>query len=545
MSKIYVTGHRNPDMDSICSAYVYANLKNKTDSENEYIPVRLGSANSNVKSLFSRLSLPLPDTLKDVKPKVRDVVRTPDFTLTSDCPVYSMIDLFAKEKITVLPVFDSRGGYLDLLSGDDINRFFLRENQGKRVDYTLSEENIAKVVPGYFKKYGECNFLVAPFMVGAMEYDVFRSRLEKCEGKPILVVGYRKRHINEAIRQNLPGIILTGIDDPDSLEIDFSTYNGFIYISELDTAETLRALRLASPIYGLLKEKSEVPKIQADMLFDDAKQMLMNSEFRGLSVFEGDEWIGFVTRRCFLNKPRAKVILMDHNEIEQSVIGIEEADIVEIIDHHRLSPPRMRNPIYICSEPLGSTCTIVYEQYKKLGVELEPKLAEVLLSGVISDTVMLKSPTTTSYDRHVVDKLCDKASIKDLNEFSQRLFASGSALAGQNPTKVIGSDLKRYYEYGVRFAIGQVEVTNLIEIQNLQEIYHVALDRECSALNLDWAMLLITDILTDTSLLFTTGYERESRFLYEKTAKNTYLLPGVLSRKKQLLPEVLRVLEDQ
>lgn len=545
MSKIYVTGHRNPDMDSICSAYVYANLKNKTDSENEYIPVRLGSANSNVKSLFSRLSLPLPDTLKDVKPKVRDVVRTPDFTLTSDCPVYSMIDLFAKEKITVLPVFDSRGGYLDLLSGDDINRFFLRENQGKRVDYTLSEENIAKVVPGYFKKYGECNFLVAPFMVGAMEYDVFRSRLEKCEGKPILVVGYRKRHINEAIRQNLPGIILTGIDDPDSLEIDFSTYNGFIYISELDTAETLRALRLASPIYGLLKEKSEVPKIQADMLFDDAKQMLMNSEFRGLSVFEGDEWIGFVTRRCFLNKPRAKVILMDHNEIEQSVIGIEEADIVEIIDHHRLSPPRMRNPIYICSEPLGSTCTIVYEQYKKLGVELEPKLAEVLLSGVISDTVMLKSPTTTSYDRHVVDKLCDKASIKDLNEFSQRLFASGSALAGQNPTKVIESDLKRYYEYGVRFAIGQVEVTNLIEIQNLQEIYHVALDRECSALNLDWAMLLITDILTDTSLLFTTGYERESRFLYEKTAKNTYLLPGVLSRKKQLLPEVLRVLEDQ
>lgn len=545
MSKIYVTGHRNPDMDSICSAYVYANLKNKTDSENEYIPVRLGSANSNVKSLFSRLSLPLPDTLKDVKPKVRDVVRTPDFTLTSDCPVYSMIDLFAKEKITVLPVFDSRGGYLDLLSGDDINRFFLRENQGKRVDYTLSEENIAKVVPGYFKKYGECNFLVAPFMVGAMEYDVFRSRLEKCEGKPILVVGYRKRHINEAIRQNLPGIILTGIDDPDSLEIDFSTYNGFIYISELDTAETLRALRLASPIYGLLKEKSEVPKIQADMLFDDAKQMLMNSEFRGLSVFEGDEWIGFVTRRCFLNKPRAKVILMDHNEIEQSVIGIEEADIVEIIDHHRLSPPRMRNPIYICSEPLGSTCTIVYEQYKKLGVELEPKLAEVLLSGVISDTVMLKSPTTTSYDRHVVDKLCDKASIKDLNEFSQKLFASGSALAGQNPTKVIESDLKRYYEYGVRFAIGQVEVTNLIEIQNLQEIYHVALDRECSALNLDWAMLLITDILTDTSLLFTTGYERESRFLYEKTAKNTYLLPGVLSRKKQLLPEVLRVLEDQ
>ncbi len=544
MSRIYVTGHRNPDMDSICSAFVYAALKNRVDSENEYIPVRLGSANSNVKSLFSRLSLPLPDTLKDVKPKVGDVVRKPEFTLTSDAPVYSMIDLFAKEKITVLPVFDSRGGYLDLLSADDINRFFLRENHDKRVDYTLSEENIAKVVPGYFRKYGEGNFLIAPFMVGAMEFDVFRSRLEKCTTKPVLVVGLRRRHIEEAMKQDLPGIVLTGIDDPDSLDIDFSAYNGFVYISELDTAETIRALRLASPIYGLLRDKSEVPKVQADMLFDDAKQMLMNSEVRGISVFDGDDWIGFVTRRCFLNKPKAKLILMDHNEIEQSVIGIEDADIVEIIDHHRLSPPRMRNPIYICSEPLGSTCTIVYEQYKKLGVAIDQKMAEVLLSGIISDTVMLKSPTTTAYDRHVVEKLCQKAGIEDLNDFSQKLFASGSALAGQNPTKVIESDLKRYYEFGVRFAIGQVEVTNLIEIQNLQEIYHMALDRECAALNLDWAMLLITDILTDTSLLFTTGYDKESRFLYEKTGKNTYLLPGVLSRKKQLLPEVLRVLED-
>ncbi len=546
MSRIFVTGHRNPDMDSICSAYVYAYLKNKADKENEYIPVRLGSANSNAKALFSRLNIPLPEVLKDVKPTVRDVVRKPEYTLTSDSPVYDLVNLFAKNKITVLPVFDSRGGYLDLLSGDDINRFFLKENQEQesRLDYTLSEENIAKVVPGHFLKYGEGNFLIAPFMVGAMEFDVFKSRLDKCQRKPVLVIGLRERHIEEAVSRDLPGIVLTGIDNPDSLNIDFSSYNGFVYISELDTAETLRALRLASPLYGLLKEKSSVPKIQADMLFDDAKLMLMNSEQRGLSVFEGDEFIGFVTRRCFLSKPRAKLILMDHNEAEQSVIGIEEADVVEIIDHHRLSPPRMKNPIYICSEPLGSTCTIVYEQYKKLGITIDPKRAEVLLSGVISDTVMLKSPTTTDYDRHVVEKLCQRAAIEDLNDFSAKLFSSSSALAGQNPTKVIESDLKRYYEYGVRFAIGQVEVTNLVEIQNLQEIYHMALDRECAALNLDWAMLLITDILTDTSLLFTTGYGKESRFLYEKTGKNTYLLPGVLSRKKQLLPEVLRVLED-
>ena len=544
MSVVYVTGHRNPDMDSICSAYAYAYLKNLIDQNNQYVPVRLGSANKNVKALFSRLGIELPTVLKDVKPRVREVIKTPRFTVRETDPLYSVIDIFTKHRPTVLPVFDDNDNYVNLLTSDDINAFFLRENNGSRLVYSITEENIEKVIPGKFiKKSGKT--VDAPVMVGAMEFDQFEKRLTAISQKPVLVTGLRDRVIRRALKEGIPGLVITGLGDPEDLfGFNFADFNGFIYLSELDTAATIRYLRLSNTVKTILNSDRASQSIQADMLFDDAKDLLINSDERGYSVFDGDKWIGFVTRRCLLNKPKQKIILVDHNEIDQSVLGIEDAEIVEIIDHHRLAPPRMRNPIYICSEPLGSTCTIVYEQFKKYGLKPDPKRAEVLLSGLFADTVMLKSPTATSYDRHVAEKLAQRAGVEDMHKFAQDLFSSASSLAEQDPMKVVEADLKKYFEAGCRFAIGQVEVTNLVEIDSLKEKYIAAVEKERVISNLDWCMLLVTDVINDESVLITTGHDKESRFYWEKKSDNYYSLPGILSRKKQLLPEVLRILED-
>ena len=192
MSVVYVTGHRNPDMDSICSAYAYAYLKNLVDTENQYVPVRLGSANKNAKALFSRLNLELPAVLKDVKPRVKEVIRKPRFTVTESDPLYSVIDIFTKYRPTVLPVFDDNGKYVNLLTSDDINAFFLRENNGSRLVYSMTEENIEKVIPGRFiKKAGKT--VDAPVMVGAMEFEQFEKRLTSISSKPVLVTGLRDR----------------------------------------------------------------------------------------------------------------------------------------------------------------------------------------------------------------------------------------------------------------------------------------------------------------------------------------------------------------
>lgn len=545
MSVIYVTGHRNPDMDSICSAYSYAYLKNLVDKDNEYIPVRLGSVNKNVKDLFNRLDIPIPEMLKDVKARVKDVVKTPKFSVRKNDPIYKVIDIFAKHKPTVLPIYDEEGHYVDLITSDDINAFFLAENNEGRFCYTITEENVEKVIPGRFLKKSGKESINAPLIVGAMEIEQFEKRLAALDLKPVLVTGLRDRHIRKALREGIPGLIIIGISDPEELfGFDFSSFPGFIYLSDLDTADTLRYLRLSTAVKDIVDIENVATEIPSDTLFDEAKYILSNSDERGLSVFESDQWIGYVTRRCFLNKPMQKMILVDHNEVDQSVPGIEDTEIVEIIDHHRLAPPRMRNPIYIFSEPLGSTCTIVYEQFKKHGIPIDKKRAEILLSGIISDTVMLKSPTATSVDRFIVDDLCKIAGVENLQSFSQILFSSGAILADQNPFAVIKSDQKKYQEHGCSFAIGQVEVTSLLEIENLRDTYLEAIENDMNSNGLDWCMLLVTDVIHDTSVLLTTGNDKESRFFWEKLSDRCYLLPGILSRKKQLLPEILRILEE-
>ncbi len=531
-------------MDSVCAAYSYAVLKNKIDSSNEYIPVMLGPANGNTKNAFARMGIELPQFLRDVRPRVKEVQRKPVNTISSSDPLYLLMDIFQRRRPSVVPVIDD-GVYKGLLTADDINGFFLRENSGViRQRYLLSEENIERVIEGEYLKRGNAVEIRAPYMIGAMEYQVYLSRLERLVDKPVLVIGYRKKHILAAIENQLPGIVITGVSDPSRMDIDFSSFKGFVYLSYLDTAETLRLLKLSTPVSDIIPEEDPEMNIEASMLFDDAKKKLQESGYRGLSVFDKGEWTGFVTRRCFLDKPKQRLILVDHNEAEQSVQGIEDAEISEILDHHRLAPPRMRTPIYIVSEPLGSTCTIIYEQFKKWGVEIDPLTARVLLSGLTADTVILKSPTTTSYDEHVARRLCEISGIGDYEEFGRSLFSDGTSLAERDPERVILSDMKSYTEKGVRFAIGQVEVMSLMEVPDIKTRYLEELEKVREEKALDWCMLLISDVIKGNSILLTTPFERCSHLIYEKIDENTYSLPGVLSRKKQLLPEILRILEE-
>ncbi len=529
-------------MDSVCSAWAYSILKNKLDDGNIYKPIMLGAANSNTKQFFVSNSLDLPDFMHDAKPRVGEVKKSPTYSMTSSDPIYLLMDLYSRMRPTVVPVIDN-GEYRCLLSSDDINNFFLRESRhGERMSYTLSEENIGRVIKGTFLKHGSGKDVKAPYMVGAMEYGVFLSRLDKCQIKPVLIIGDRRKHLEAAISRSLPGIVLTGIERLDEFDFDFSSFSGFVYVSAMDTAETLRLMRLSTPLSDIMQ--SEDVKLDSDMLFDDAKKTLQESEYRGLSVYTDGKWSGFVTRRCFLDKPRKRFILVDHNEIEQSVPGIEDGEIVEILDHHRLAAPRMRTPIYICSEPLGSTCTIVYEQFRKWGVDIDAMTAKVLLAGLVSDTVMLKSPTTTDYDRHVAEKLSVIAGV-DIGRFSEELFSNDISLAEKDAESIIRSDMKTYKEGKTSFAIGQVEVTNIQEADGIKDKYIEALEAVRARGGLDWCMLLITDVIRGSSVLLTTDYPLVQKLAYEKISDGMLSLPGVLSRKKQLLPEILRVISGE
>lgn len=543
MDKTIVTGHRNPDMDSITSAYAYAELKNLTDPDNKYIAACLGPLNVKAKKLFEQLELTPPQFVADVKTRVRDIKRTPTLVVDPDSPVYELMNMYYSTNPSVVPIMKD-GVYYGLLSVDDINRYFLRENRNQRPEYNIRVDNIPKVMRGSFMKKGERPSFHAPIMVGAMHFELFKEHILNCQQKPLLVVGARKDHIKEAIKMELPGLILTGIKE-DSLEgIDFSKYNGMVFISYEETAEALRLLRLSISVIDLLKKENQ-KSIPESMLFDEAKQILNDGGLRGLSVVdENGKWTGFVTRRCFLDRPRQKLILVDHNEADQSVIGIEDGEIVEIVDHHRLDAPKTRNPIYIHSEPVGSTCTIVSELYERFNVSIAPPIAKILLSGLVADTVMLKSPTTTVVDKMIAEKLIKAAQIEDFNVFCENLFSSEFSLKNQSPDAIIRADFKRYVEGDMKFGIGQVEVTSLSDILDLSSIYLDALKNENKALFLDFSMLLVTDVIAGSSILLCTAFNKSYRLVYEKLSEGVYNLAGVLSRKKQLLPEIIRVLND-
>lgn len=541
MAQIYVSGHRNPDMDSIASAIAYSRLKNILDGENQYVPIALGPLNVQSKAVLEGLGIPSPLFVKDVFSRVCSVYRKPTMVLDPADPVYELVNMYNQNNPSVVTIMDG-DEFRGLLSIDEINRYFLRENTGQRPVYDILLKNIPRVIKGFFLKKGRQEMIHAAIMVGAMDYKVFCRRLSECGTKPVLVVGNRLDHIKAALDAGLPGLILTGMSEDGLQQIDLSRYDGFVYVSHEDTAETIRLLRLSVAVDTLLVHKNTL-RITDDMLFETAKGILAESEERGLPVYshESGEYIGFITRRCFLNMPRQKIILVDHNEAMQSVPGLEDAEIVEILDHHRLDAPKTRNPISIIASPVGSTCTIVYDLYQRHSADLDEPTARLLLAGISSDTVMLKSPTATSLDMHAVSEICSAFSI-DYDAFCRELFSNGSSLSSLDPAKAVSSDFKIYSECAVRFGIGQVEVTTFSDLSDVRDRYLAALESLKKAEKLEWTMLLVTNVMSEESMLIATEYKKNYKLLYEEREKGVYYLPGVLSRKKQLLPEIIRVL---
>lgn len=533
MSKIYITGHRNPDLDSLCAATAYANLKNLVDTENKYIPIRCSHVSDSVRKQMETMEIRLPYYKKDVYPKVRDVMMESKSKLQADDPIYMLVKEYSTDKPSVVPVFEGED-FKGLLSVDDITSWFLHDNQEKRPVYRFAVDSVVKVTHGHLIQKGKSNEIEGSLLVGAATFETFKEVVDKIPSS-IVVTGTRLEHLKYVVEKQVPAIIITsGGDKPD---IDFSNYEGAVIITELGTEDTLRRLRLAESVGSMMISETET--IEADDLFSDAKAIFMTSHTRGLAVMDKGEFIGYVTRRCFLETPKNNVIMVDHNEPAQSVKGIESANVVEIIDHHRLDAVSTALPIFIAAEPLGSTCTIVYQQYLRHGIMPDQEMAKVLLTGIIADTLILRSPTTTASDISTAESLARLAKVPSIDEFGEKLFSITDNLATQDPEKMILSDFKTYDSGGVRMGVGQCEVTTLTNIDEYAERYLEKLNHIAGAQGLDWTLLMVTDVLREMSILLTSDYKANRDLPYAKIKDGMYNMPGVMSRKKQLLPTLL------
>ena len=535
MSKIYITGHRNPDLDSLCSASAYARLKNLTDPDNEYIAIHCSPVSDSVRSQMEEMDLEIPEYLKDVRPKIKDVMLTTPGRLQGSAPIFDLIKTYNTDKPSVVPIYEGER-FKGLLSVDDITGWFLADNQEEIPTYEFSIDNILKVIPSTLIKRGKEDVIRGSLAVGAASFETFTCFIDDI-GECILVTGARKEHIEYAMSKQIPAIIITAAEE--APDMDFSTYEGTVIMTELGTAETIRRVRMAEAVELMMQQKTET--IGIEDLFADGRSIFINSHTRGLAVMDGDEFAGFVTRRCFLIQPQYNVIMVDHNEPAQSIEGIETANVLEIIDHHRLDSVSTKMPIFIDAEPLGSTCTIVYQQYIRHGIMPDQYAARLMLTGLISDTLILRSPTTTASDISTAEMLARLAKIPSIEEFGEKLFSITDNLEIQEPEEMIMSDFKKYESGGVRMGIGQCEVTTLSNVGAYADKYLEALETIRNREGLDWTLLMITDVLREKSVLLATDHRYNRDLPYKSRKKQVYNMPGVMSRKKQLLPALISI----
>jgi len=542
MNEVLVIGHKNPDTDSVCSAFAYAALKRTLESSQGYTAARCGNLNKQTRYIFDKFEITPPKFVKDVYPKVEDLMESPGHRVTANTPLMQVLKNSEAFKVRSTPVVDDQDHLIGMINLLDLTHFFLQGTGEERPEYLIRPNNLDAVLKGHCVQTGTKEEFTGTVIAGAMSSERFNQRLDEMVAEQsVFVVGNRPDLVQEAIKRDIPVLILTGADAED-LADHLNGYQGWVFVSEDDTADTLRKVALSVPAKAVM---SQTPSVLKEQYLDEAKDLMDSGEWLSLPVVdEPGKLTGVLSKGDLVKKEPRKLILMDHNEMVQAVDGAEGAEILEIIDHHRLGTIRTKNPVHFFAKPVGSTCTLVYQQYKISGEPLSKEVASLLLCGVLTDTVILKSPTATPADKQAIDELSTIAG-QDYQALGIELFSATDSMKSREPLDVINTDFKVFQDFGVQFGIGQVEVVTLEDLPEVEEKLLAGLEEVRSGRELTLTMLLVTDIIKETSVLLTTEHNGFAKHTsYSKLRTQAFDLPNVLSRKKQLLPEVLRVFEE-
>jgi len=542
--KIFVVGHRNPDSDSICSAIAYAELRRQQGLAGVRA-ARAGTINYQTQFVLDHLGVEVPQLLADVHPRIRDVVTEEVISIHQSAPVSQAIELYHQHRIRMLPVIDDNRQAKGLLLLKQLTEYFLVPAEPEKLRRIRASLSSIQSCLG-----ATAQNLLNPeqiedldLHVGARREASFSRWVEEIiPAKTILITGDRPGIQRLAIAAGVRLLIISGgVPIDEELLVIARQNNVSILVSHFDTANCVWLTRLASPV-GLLAE-TDFLVARSNDLIEDLRLKLTYGKQSGAIVCSSDGQVeGIVTKSHLLKKSPVKLILVDHNELAQAVPGADKVEILEVIDHHRLGNFHTDLPIRFINQPLGSTCSLVSTLYQQTGIDPQQKIAGLLLAGLLSDTVILKSPTTTEIDRQLVPWL-EKLSGLDHREFGSKLFAAGSPMASGAPArKLIFTDFKEYRVGDYLLGLGQVEVVNFHTFYKRQDELMAELQKVKKEKGYELAALLVTDIVLENSLLLTAG-PSELPFVigYPLETENIYRLKGVLSRKKQLVPHLLKV----
>jgi manganese-dependent inorganic pyrophosphatase len=542
--KIYVIGHKNPDTDSIASAIAYAELKKRQGVTNVHAAMA-GEPNPQTRYILERLGIEAPLFLPDVHPKVRDILKRQTVTASASMTLKEVLELFHRHTIRVLPVVDEDKTPIGLVSLLKLSEKYLVAGTDRKRGVDTSQRSLAECLNGVFLTGSATDDVEhLHLFIGAMIEDSFSKRIEGYDPETLLVMtGDRPSIQQAAIERGVRILVITGgFMVNDELKAAARAAGTSIISTTHDTATAAWLARLSTPLSCYVEPKFE--KVGVAEPLEHLRLKLLHSGESAVVVVEEDGSIaGIATKSSLLSPIPYALILMDHNELAQAVPGAESVDIIEVIDHHKLGNSPTDQPITFMAAPVGSTCTLVASLYRERGIQPEQKIAALLLAGILSDTVILKSPTTTARDREIVVWL-ERFAELDHATFGREIFSSCSGFSAYGtPEKAIRSDFKSFNAAETLFGIGQVEVVGFDEFYELKEKLREALKRVKEQDRLALAGLMITDIYTETSLFLVEGKNELAHVMgYTQLEPHLYELKGVMSRKKQMVPHLLKVL---
>lgn len=542
--KILVIGHKNPDTDSICSAIAYAELKNKL-SEDVHIPKRAGDLTDETKYVLEKFHIETPGYIQDVGTQVRDI----DIRKTEGVPSHISLKkawgLMRDLKVATLPV--TSGKRLEgLIAVKDIAtaNMDIYDNRILATAKT-SYKNIIETLDGAMI-VGDENDVVedGKILIAASSPDTLESYIDPGD---IIILSNRYELQLCAIEMSA-GCIIVCTGAPVSITIKkLAAERGCHIISTpYDTYIVARLINQSTPIRYFMR-KDNLITFETDDFTEDVKSVMAKVRHRDFPVLDvhGD-YFGMISRRSLLDVQKKRIILVDHNEKSQAVDGLESAEILEIIDHHRLGSLETISPVFFRNQPVGCTATIVYQMYTENHVEIRPDMAGLLCAAIITDTLMFRSPTCTEDDKKAAEVLADIAGIK-IREFAEELFQAGSNLKNKTPEEMLYLDFKTYSINGVSFAVGQNTFTNAAELRDAKAKLLSYLETSFRRNDIDMLFVMLTNILEEsTELLYYGDGAREVAETAMKAAAddNSLHLKGVVSRKKQLIPALMAVLQE-
>lgn len=539
--KVFVIGHKNPDTDSICSAIAYAALKNKTD-EGVFVPKRAGEVNNETKYVLDFFDVETPEFIGHVGTQVKDVEIKPTPSLNEGISLKNAWNKMRDLRESTMPIVND--GVLEgIISVKDIAtaNMDIYETRILAISHT-KYTNVLDAIDGtMIVGDSEEEITKGKILIGAANPDLLENYVEDGD---MLLTGNRFENQLCGIEMNAGCIVVcTGAPISKTIQKLAKENNCKIISTPHDTLMVARLISQSAPVRYFMKKDHLITFSREDFI-SDIRDTLAKIRHRDFPVLDRDgKYCGMLSRRSLLNMDNKKIILVDHNEKGQAVDGIDEAEILEIIDHHRLGSMETALPVFFRNQPVGCTGTIIYDLYQENNVEVDKKIAGLLCSAIISDTLMFRSPTCTPKDKKAAEELAKIAGI-EIQEHAEKMFRAGSSLADKTPEEIFYQDFKKFSGNDKNFGAGQISSMDKTELEQLRP--KIAAYMEGAVKEGEMLFFLLTNILTESSDLVFAGEGAKElvETAFGEPEENWVHVPGLVSRKKQFVPSVLHVLQQ-